>query len=35
MQTEPHYANDAEFKKLVVRQSDVDLTRVASAPWFR
>jgi regulator of sirC expression with transglutaminase-like and TPR domain len=29
MQTEPDYANDVEFRKLVVRQSDVDLTRVA------
>lgn len=29
MQTEPDYAQDVEFKKLVVRQTDVDLTRVA------
>lgn len=29
MQPEPDYANDAEFKKLILRQSDVDLTRVA------
>ncbi len=29
MQTEPDYSQDVEFKKLVVRQSDVDLTRVA------
>lgn len=26
---EPDYARDTEFKKLIVRQSDVDLTRVA------
>lgn len=29
MHAEPDYAKDVEFKKLVVRQSDVDLTRVA------
>lgn len=29
MQSEPDYTQDVEFKKLVVRQSDVDLTRVA------
>ncbi len=29
MHQEPDYAKDSEFKKLVVRQSDVDLVRVA------
>ncbi len=29
MYAEPDYGQDLEFKKLVVRQSDVDLTRVA------
>lgn len=29
MHSEPDYASDVEFKKLVVRQSDLDLTRVA------
>ena len=29
MYEEPNYARDTEFKKLIVRQSDVDLTRVA------